>query len=251
MICAVFYAQGEVEVMKEALIEIETFDTSSLAKDFFSEGELRAGSEIEIAKGTFLRLEGFTLREAVNVPEIIRLTIIIARDIALPIALGIASNWLYDKIKKGRTQKIVIEGKEVQMDRDKIKEMLMREIKDRPTLKKYFCRLSFPDFSKDELERAARTLSCRPIIFDEKELPYPDNMSYFAEYWLGNVEIVVYIRDEEINRLYEEGKPIYAKAQIVESLLPRLFFANLVLSLEATPCKMKEIEKEEDMPSWY
>ena len=237
--------------MKEALIEIETFDTGALAKDFFREGKLHAGSEIEIAEGTFLRFEGITLREAVNVPEIFRLTLIIARDIVLPIALGIASNWLYDKIKKKRTQKIMIEGKETQIDIDKIKEVLMKEIKERPPLKKYFCRLSFPEFSKDELRRATRTLSRKPIIFDGKELPYPDNMSYFAEYWLGNVEIIVYIRDEEINQLYEEGKSVYAKAQIDERLLPRLFFTNLILSSEATHCKMKEIKKWEDMPRWY
>lgn len=237
--------------MKEALIEIETFDTSALARDFFRERGLRVGSEIEIAKGTFLRLEGISVGETVGGPEVLQFTLIIARDIALPIALGIASNWLYDKIKKGKAEKIMIEGKEAQTSKDKIKEMLMKEIKERPSLKKYFCRLSFPEFSKDELERAARTLSGKPIIFDGKELPHPDNMSYFAEYWSGNVEIIVYIRDEEINLLYQEGKSVYAKAQIDERLLPRLFFTNLILSSEATPCKMKEIKKEEDMPSWY
>ncbi|MFX0209664.1 MAG: hypothetical protein ACFFDT_27030, partial [Candidatus Hodarchaeota archaeon] len=95
------------------------------------------------------------------------------------------------------------------------------------------------------------TLSHKPIIFNGKELPYPDNMSYFAEYWLGNVEIIVYIRDEEINQLYEEGKSVYAKAKINRRLLPRLFFTNLILSSEVTPCRMKEIKKEGDMPSWY
>lgn len=239
--------------MREASIEIETFDIFGLAKGFLRDRKLRVGSEIEIGEGIVLRYEESLRREAVTTPDIIHLTLIIARDIALPIALGIASNWLYDRIKGGRAEKVRIEGKEVQLLNEKIREVLEKEIKQKSPRKLYSIRLSFPQFSQHELLLAARTLSRKPVIFNGKELPYPDNMSHFSEYWSGNVEAIVYIRDDEINQLYRNGKSVYAKAQINDKLLPRLFFNNLILSSKPLPsgCKMKQIEREEDMPEWH
>jgi len=239
--------------MKEASIEMETFDGVAFAKDFLGDEKLRAGSEIEIAEGIVLRYEGSLLKEAVTAPDIIRLTLIIAKDIALPIALGIASNWLFDKIKRARVEKMRIEGKGVQLINEKIREVLEKEIKEKSPRKIYSIRLSFPEFSQHELLLAARTLSRKPVIFNGKELPFPDNICRFSEYWSGNVEAIVHIRDNEINQLYEKSKSVYAKAQIDVKLLPRLFFTNLILGSKPLPsgCKMKRIKREEDMPKWY
>ena len=237
--------------MMEAIIEIETLD-NTLAMDLFAEKKLRVAREAEIAKGTFLRFEGRILREAVSVPDILRFTLILASSVALPLALDVVANWIYDRVKNGRALKIKINDVEVEINKDAIKEILTKEIKEKPPLKKYFIRLSFPEFSQDEVERAARTLSRRPIIFNGNQISYPDNMTYDAEYVSGNVEAIVYIRNEKINELYEKGRPLYATAQINERYLPRLILTNLILSSKVVPsgCRMKQIKKEEDIPRW-
>lgn len=104
---------GELEEMKEASIEIETYNPATILEEFFQNEELLVGSEIEIDNGIFLRLDSVTFKEAVEIPEIIKVTLILAKDVILPIAFGVASNWLYDKIKDRRTQKVRINGIEV------------------------------------------------------------------------------------------------------------------------------------------
>jgi len=239
--------------MMEASIEIETFDTLEITKDFFREEKLRTGSEIEIAKGTFLRFEGLIGRETIGVPDILQLTLIIATHVALPIALNVAANWIYDKVKERRAEKIRVGDNEVQVTLDKIRDVLTEEIKEKQPRKEYLVSLSFPKFPQHEVLLAARTLSHKPILFNGKKLPYPDNMSYFGNYWSDNVEAIVYIRDRKINQLYEGGGFVYAKAQIDEKYLPRLFFTMLILSSKPIPsgCKMKEIKTKQDKPSWF
>ena len=239
--------------MIEVSVEIETYDTT-LAFDLFEEKKkLFAAQQKEIAKGVFLRFEGGTLREAFDTSEIIRLTIAVAKDVALPIALGVVSNWLYDRIKNGRASKIRVNENETEITKDEIKKALLKEAKEKPDLDKYSCRLSFPEFSQDEVMRGARTLSRTRIVFDGIELPYPDNMTFFAEYVSGIVEALVFIRNKEISEISKANKPLYAKAQIDEKRLPRLFFTHLSISSKPVPsaCVMKKVEKEEDMPKWF
>ena len=239
--------------MKEASIKIETSYPLELAKDFLEEKKLRAGTEIKIAKGTHLRYESCLLREAVGFPDILEFTLIVATYVALPIALDIAANWIYDKIRERRAKKIMVGSSEVEASVDEIRKLLKRELKEKAPRKRYFVSLSFPEFSQHEILLAARTLSHKPIVFDGNNLPYPDNMSYFGEYSSGNVEAIVYIRDEKINQLYEEEGYLYAKAEVDERRLPRLFFTKLILSSKPTLSgfKMKPIEGKEDMPSWF
>lgn len=118
-----------------------------------------------------------------------------------------------------------------------------------------FCRFSFPNISDDELLKSARTLSRTKIVFEGKELPYPENMTYFAEYVSGNVETVVVIGDESVIESYDERGGLYANAQYYFKDVKRarfLVFTNLALSMksDSLSVKMKEIASKEEMPEW-
>jgi len=108
-------------------IEIETFD-KELEMDLFDAKRFVAGeTEKTISEGISIRWEGTEFKKVVGFPDIIHITLILARDVALPIALGIVSNWLYDKIK-GRAIKIKVKGFQVQIDRDQIEKILTEKI---------------------------------------------------------------------------------------------------------------------------
>lgn len=96
-------------------------------------------------------------------------------------------------------------------------------------------------YTEEELKLAARSLAERPLnINHEKELPFPQNKSVDAEFEANNVEAVIYVEDEETNRLYESGKiknvSIDAKfrtADVGQVLVPRgIVFIGLALLTE-------------------
>ena len=111
----------------EVSIEIETFD-KKLESDLFEARRFSTGeTERTISEGISIRWDGTEFKKAVGFPDIIHISLILARDVVLPIALGVLSNWLYDKIK-GKATKIKVNGVEVQIDKDEIKRILNEKI---------------------------------------------------------------------------------------------------------------------------
>jgi hypothetical protein len=110
--------------------------------------------------------------------------------------------------------------------------------------KVYILKLSFPDFSRDNVLRAARTLSQKPVILNGRRLRFPLNQVYWAEYdeRTGEIQVILLSIEKEIQEIYEKNRTIYATASVSENppcVLPHLLnFAELVLS--TTPTK-----------SWY
>jgi hypothetical protein len=224
----------KAEIVKEASIQIESSD--GILHDLFYPNKISIGSEVEIKKGVSLRFEGIVLREAVDVPQIIEITLILTKDVVLPVALNIASNWLYDKIRNRKIERIRINGVEVQVDKEKITQLLIKEIEEKPIRETHVVNLYFPKMPKKELLRSARTLSERPIIFDGNELPYPDNKVYFADYFSGKVRTTLYIRDEDLNALFHKGITLYATVQTAETVIfGNPIFTHLILSSKKIP----------------
>lgn len=193
----------------------------------------------------------FRLEEAAPPPELIKDAVII---IASSLTIIKILYDFYNEIRKKKGKMYIrVKGKTFDLAAYGIDEAKAKiELEEKPPTKKYFVKLSFPDYSQKEVKKAARTLSYKCIIFNGRLLDSYNTV--VAEYNEGNVEAVVSITDEEeINESYEKGKPLYAKAQIDEKYLPRLFFAILILSSKVIPSgsKMKEIVKEEDYPRWY
>lgn len=77
-------------------------------------------------------------------------------------------------------------------------------------------------FTEDELRLAARSLAMRPVsINHSKLLPFPDNVVITAEYEDGAVEALVWISDQNVNRMIESGEISGASVEwVAMSALP-------------------------------
>ena len=100
----------------------------------------------------------------------------------------------------------------------------------------YLLNLRFPGFSKDNVLRAARTLSGKSVVLNGCKLPYPSNTVNFAEYnkKTDEIQVILVSKMKEVHQIYEKGKQVYATASISENppfVRPhKLYFAGLILS---------------------
>lgn len=191
-------------------------------------------------------------------PELIKDIVIITAS-SLTIIKHLYDFWKEIKKKNGRVM-ITANGETMDLEAHGIDEVKIKiRLNRKQPTRKYFCRLPFPSMSQEEIMRSARTLANRPIVFDGNGLPFPDNRVFFAEEASGDVEAIIYVRDREINELYDKKRTLYAKADFkkVTSMLHQdkqvPIFTTLLVSKTAThnSCKMKEIVRNEDYPEWY
>lgn len=225
--------------MKEVSVEIEG-SADFFYPDFLRDGHVRVGNQIEISKSIFIRLDGATFCESIDVPTFIRISVIVGREVILPIASGIVSSWLYDKIKDKKAYRININGLRVELDKDKIADLLRQEIKEKPPLKEHVFNLTILGISNGELQMSARTLSGKPIVVNGLELPYPDNKVEFADY-ISEKEVKIYllIRDEALNATFEKRMDYYAKAENVLTPYKSTIFTKLILNSKHMPSSRK------------
>lgn len=114
----------------EVKIEIETFN-KQLDFDLFETKErLARGMEIKIADGISARFEGTEFHLAIGFPDLVHFTITIGKDLAIGVASGIISAWLYNKLKGRKVEKLRIERTEVNIDKGEIKRILMEKIEE-------------------------------------------------------------------------------------------------------------------------
>lgn len=112
----------------ELSIEIET-DDRTLAFDLFESKEVRAGlTEKAIGEGISIRCEGGVIRKAVGFPEIVKIALVIAEKVVLPVTVSLTAKWLYDKLK-GRASKVIIEHTVVEIDEGQIKKVIIEELR--------------------------------------------------------------------------------------------------------------------------
>src|SRR3990170_2435295 len=127
--------------MKEVSVVIEG-SSDFFYPDFLKDGSVRVGNQIVVSKDVFIRFDGAIFCESIDAPTFIQISVIVGRDAILPIALGIVSNWLYDKIKEKKAYKININGLRVELDKDKIADLLKQEIREKPSLKEHVFNLT-------------------------------------------------------------------------------------------------------------
>jgi len=114
--------------------------------------------------------------------------------------------------------------------------MLLKAIKEKSIRETHVVNISLAEIPKHELAMSARTLSRRPITFDGKQLPYPDDQVYFADYVSGKIETALYIRDEELNGILHKGTKLYATPETAPTIvLGSLVFIRLILSSRNLP----------------
>jgi hypothetical protein len=78
-----------------------------------------------IGDGVSIRYEGQIIREAIGFPELFNFSIYIAEHIALPIAVGILSRYLYDKLKDKKETKIEVNYVYVEINPEKIENAIL------------------------------------------------------------------------------------------------------------------------------
>jgi hypothetical protein len=169
-------------------------------------------------------------------------------NIVLPLAINLASSWIYDKIKDGKNVKIRVSGLDVEVSKEKIADLLKKELREKPVMIKHIVSFSVPKVSKKELREAARTLSGKPIFFDNTQLPSPDNEVNFADYVSGRLRAILYIRDDALNVFFSKKLPLYAIAQSeMTPVYRQLIFVGLALSSKRLPSS-SSIKIEQQFP---
>jgi len=112
----------------ELEIEIETFD-KKLDFDLFEAKErFERGMETKIAEGVLARYERTEGRLAVGFADVIHFAITIGRNTAIGVVSGIISDWLYDKLKERKVEKLRIERTEVEIDRSQIERIITEKM---------------------------------------------------------------------------------------------------------------------------
>ena len=96
----------------EMKLEIHTQD-GFLAYELMGENQLKNGNSKEISDGVSLRYDGRYFRKALDFPTILFFTLNVVADIATII---MAVDWLIEKLRSKKVEKIVIDEIEVGLD---------------------------------------------------------------------------------------------------------------------------------------
>ena len=97
-----------------------------LSWDLFEARSLQSGqTEKVITEGISIKLESIEIRKGFGFPEIVDITVFVAEHVALPIAVGMLSRYLYDKLKDKRETKIEINYLYVEINAEKIENAIL------------------------------------------------------------------------------------------------------------------------------
>ena len=112
----------------ELEIEIETFD-KKLDFDLFEAKErFERGMETKIAEGVLARYKRTEGHLAVGFADVIHFAIPIGRNTSIVVISGIIYDWLYDKLKERKVEKLRIERTEVEIDRSQIERIITEKM---------------------------------------------------------------------------------------------------------------------------
>jgi hypothetical protein len=114
--------------MAEITIEFtgRTQDLNEFSSALFGTETLGAGTHKEITGGGTITMRQMMVRKAYGIPQYIEIVLSVGGSIGA----GIASNYIYDKLKKhnGENLSIRINRHEVEFDRGKITKMINEEM---------------------------------------------------------------------------------------------------------------------------
>jgi len=108
-------------------LQVETFDTG-LVFGIFECSSVTGGMKKVIAEGAELRYDNIFIRDAMGIPEIMNFTITVAPNVAGGVIAGIIANWIYDKLKGKNVERIMIDRKEVQIEKGEITKVISEKI---------------------------------------------------------------------------------------------------------------------------
>ena len=109
----------------EIPIRIETQDRMISCELFEATSFQKGQTEKTVTEGVSIRWEGADIRKGFGFPEIVNIAILIAENIALPIAISVLSRYLYDKLKDKEESKIEINYVNVEINAGKIEKAIL------------------------------------------------------------------------------------------------------------------------------
>lgn len=109
-------------------VQIETTDRG-LDIEMLGAGHVSLGTQISLADGSTVTWSGAPLTKHAGEPYVFNLVVVLASG-ASGVAAGVVSNWLYDKLKGGRADKLRIHRTKVEIEPNKIRIMIEQIEKD-------------------------------------------------------------------------------------------------------------------------
>ena len=113
----------------ELSLDIKSLDRN-ISSEILGSDSISTDTEVRIAEGVSIRFDGEGFTKVVGAPIDASFIISCAPGIAAGIASGVISNWLYDKLKGKRIQKVTIESTEVNFnDQGQIEKIVKEKIR--------------------------------------------------------------------------------------------------------------------------
>jgi len=78
-----------------------------------------------IAEGVSIQYLYYCAADAVDIPTLLLISAYIGEHAVLPVAAGLLSRYLYDKLKDRKTSKITINGISVEINAEKIQQLIL------------------------------------------------------------------------------------------------------------------------------
>jgi hypothetical protein len=107
-------------------IEIHTYD-NKLVFDLLEKSSVSQEDEIQICDHARMKYTGSYIKKAVGFPEIVYLVLTFGASVSA----SLIANWLYEKIRGKKIEKLIIERTEIEVKQDAITKVLKEKIEVR------------------------------------------------------------------------------------------------------------------------
>jgi hypothetical protein len=116
-------------VVMEIPVTVETYN-NFLIYDLLEEPSVTLGMKKELGNGLTVSYVSHFKRKAVGFPDVIQLSLIIAKDVGAPVAATLITAWLLKKLspKEAKVEKLSIDRITVELDEGKIKKIVHEKI---------------------------------------------------------------------------------------------------------------------------
>jgi hypothetical protein len=108
----------------ELEISVEKRD-QNLEKDLLETAQPRVGEKKIIVEGVSIRIKNYFGRDTIDLSTILNIVADIGEKVALPIAVGVLSRYLYDKLKDRKESKVTINHIPVEINARKIEQLII------------------------------------------------------------------------------------------------------------------------------
>ena len=101
-----------------------------LVSELFETNTTHVGQKKVIAEDVSIQIKNYFAREAVDFPTIVNIVAYIGEHVALPIAVGVLSRYLCDKLKDRKESKVTINHIPVEINAQKIEQLIINIVKE-------------------------------------------------------------------------------------------------------------------------